>query len=333
SGNSFELTDGTYSADTIKVQEFTSGGEALPEVALATQVTVDSTNPVISLSTELNQISGTTNEAVTLTFDYNGDDEVDYTLDVAADSSWSVTADTLGLTDNDDIYTVDITATDIAGNSLDNLDVLLEVDTVDPTLDSFSIYDDVTSGSTDDSGDLSDGDWTNDNQPTFEGTTESGASVSLTIADETYQVTAADDGAWSITLGQPLDDGNHDYSIDITDSAGNSSDDVVTGTINVDTTPPSYDNVAKSDDGNGSSSITFDVEDGSGGDTSSENSGISSITALLQDGTELDVDYDYDSSEGTATVDTSGVDSDSSADVVITITDVAGNETQVDTDI
>ena len=146
-------------------------------------------------------------------------------------------------------------------------------------------------------------------------------------------MTAADDGAWSITLGQPLDDGNHDYSIDITDSAGNSSDDVVTGTINVDTTPPSYDNVAKSDDGNGSSSITFSVEDGSGEDASSENSGISSITALLQDGTELDVDYDYDSSEGTATVDTSGVDSDSSADVVITITDVAGNETQVDTDI
>ncbi|MDV7106450.1 hypothetical protein R3X26_18955, partial [Vibrio sp. TH_r3] len=45
SGNSFELTDGTYSADTIKVQEISSSGDTVATVSLDSQITIDSTAP------------------------------------------------------------------------------------------------------------------------------------------------------------------------------------------------------------------------------------------------------------------------------------------------
>ncbi|MDB1124245.1 Ig-like domain-containing protein [Vibrio algarum] len=332
SGSSFELSDGTYASDSIMVKEVSTTGETVTTVSLTmtTSLIIDTTSPSVSaVSIDNTTISGYATEDLSLTFaiDEDGDTTIDsiQTIDVevSGDGSWSLDVESdLGLTDSAvDLYLTE--ASDSAGNSIDNLDILLLVDTQDPTLTDFTIYDDVSAGTTDDTGVLSDGDWTNDNQPTFEGTTEGGATVSLTIGGDSYDVTADQDGLWSITVGTSLSDGSYSYSIDIADSTGNTLDDAATGTLNVDTVAPSYESLSY--DG---STVSFTATDGDG---SSDDSGVSSISALL--GGNTDVDITSFSGLGDVTIDTTSVDTSASNHLVVTITDAAGNESQVDTDI
>ncbi|MFS2123229.1 Ig-like domain-containing protein [Pseudomonas sp. Pseusp97] len=73
-------------------------------------------------------------------------------------------------------------------------------------------------------GPLHDGDTTDDNHPTFSGEAEKGATV--IIYDNGEKIGEADvgpDGKWEFTPTQPLDDGEHAFTTEVVDEAGNSS--------------------------------------------------------------------------------------------------------------
>ena len=348
----FMLTEANGTVTKIEVRQVDKAGneevETLTSFNGSNSLVIDTIAPSITASVSGNTISGTASEDMTLYFDTDGVAGAEKELSVSAGDTWSiddVTADTasggLGLTGNGvDTSTLSISATDSAGNnSLDNLDLLMKVDTEAPTVfDDFKISDDVAGGA---SSTLNSGDWTNDNQPTFEGTTENGATVKLTIGGQSYEtIASSSDGSWQITPGKELDEGLNSYDIDVTDSAGNRLD-ATSGTLNVDTTAPNYSSASGAETVSYSSdeadtaltSISFDVSDVGG-----INNGTSNITALLTDGNGNEIkSLDASISNGKATVNIESGDNvthhDSSHDVVITITDTVGNETHIDTDI
>lgn len=353
---SFTLPDSDGATTKLEVRQVDQAGNT-SGVASSTSIVVDTAAPAISASVSGNTISGYTSEDTTLTFgiDANGNnvidsDEVITTLqadagawsleDVTSEITSEIETSGLALSGDGSDLTLSISATDSAGNtSLDNLDLLMNVDTEAPALiGDVTITDDVA-------GDGTDG-WINDNQPTFEGTTESGSTVRLTVDGESYEVVSSDSGSWSITPGTEINDGTHNYYINVVDSAGNESNldnTTVTGTIKVDASAPTYssdsvaDTVSYTESDGAITSISFDVPEQSGAE-----SGVSDISALLMDenGDPIDgVTLNPTLSEAnkvTIDLSTTGetvTQHDVSHDIVITITDAAGNETQVDTDI
>lgn len=64
---------------------------------------------------------------------------------------------------------------------------------------------------------------TNDKTPTLTGTAEAGATVTITLNNHDYTVTADNTGQWTFTLPE-LSDGTHKVSVSYTDKAGNTSD-------------------------------------------------------------------------------------------------------------
>ncbi|MCV5132618.1 Ig-like domain-containing protein, partial [Escherichia coli] len=58
-------------------------------------------------------------------------------------------------------------------------------------------------------------------QPTFSGKTEPGVRLTISIADNTYNVIVDDTGRWSFTVPMALENKIWDYQITATDLAGN----------------------------------------------------------------------------------------------------------------
>ncbi|HDD9287185.1 TPA: Ig-like domain repeat protein, partial [Escherichia coli] len=72
--------------------------------------------------------------------------------------------------------------------------------------------------------------------PTFNGTAEAGARLTLAIGSSVYTFAADASGRWSFTLPEQLQDGVHQYTLTATDIAGNIS--TGTGSVTIDTTGP-----------------------------------------------------------------------------------------------
>jgi hypothetical protein len=110
------------------------------------------------------------------------------------------------------------TAVDDAANSLVSNTVTISYDTQAPTVST----PDLASGS--DLGTSSTDNLTANNAPTFTGTSEAGATVSLFV-DAVLKGTAVANsgGAWSITSNSTLTDGTHNVTASAQDAAGNSS--------------------------------------------------------------------------------------------------------------
>ncbi|WP_144076886.1 Ig-like domain-containing protein, partial [Salinicola socius] len=138
----------------------------------------------------------------------------------------------------DDGTDVTATATDAAGNvsepATTTVDGDLDDDTppVTPTIAAAS--DDVAPQT----GQLDDGDSTNDATPTLSGRAEARSVVTIYSGDdELSTVIADDDGSWSYTP-DALDDGEYSFTVTATDSAGNVSDESAPFTLTIDTQPP-----------------------------------------------------------------------------------------------
>jgi hypothetical protein len=163
----------------------------------------------------------------TTTADQNGD--------------WSLTSIELGAS----AHSITAVATDLAGNqSTSNiLSLLVDVAANAPTV---ALAVSSNSGQTNDN-------LTLDDTPTFTGTAEPGATVSITIdQDAPVDVVADQDGVWSYTAGV-LAEGDHTITATQTDLAGNTSAASQALTITIDTTDPAVpstpDLVAGSDSG------------------------------------------------------------------------------------
>ncbi|WP_186804175.1 Ig-like domain-containing protein, partial [Salmonella enterica] len=148
-------------------------------------------------------------------------------------SSWRYTPDASLATGN---HVITVIAVDAAGNVSPVSDsVNFVVDTTPPLTPVItSVSDDQAPGL----GTIANGQNTNDPTPTFSGTAEAGATITLyengTVIGTT---TAQPDGAWSVSTST-LASGTHVITAVATDAAGNSSPNSTAFTLTVDTTAP-----------------------------------------------------------------------------------------------
>lgn len=162
-------------------------------------------------------LSGTAEPGATITV-YDGTTALG-TVQAGTNGVWSFTP-TAPLASG--AHPLTVTATDSAGNSSAPSSVFnLVVDTLAPAAPVIvSVTDDIAPGT----GPLTSGQATNDTQPTFSGTAEAGATVTLySNGIAIGSVRASNAGNWTLTPAQPLGDGSHLITATATDAAGNSS--------------------------------------------------------------------------------------------------------------
>ncbi|WP_158780705.1 BapA/Bap/LapF family large adhesin [Pantoea sp. BAV 3049] len=177
-------------------------------------------------------------------------DKVIGEVTVGDDGSWSFTPDE-PLADGEHAITIDGTNADGNGTT-DTVNIVVDTEATAPVL-------------TDDNGNaIADGTTTSDSTPTFGGDgMEPGSTVTITDGDTVIgEVTVGDDGSWSFTPDEPLENGDHTITIDGTNADGNGTSDTVN--ITVDTNAP----VLTDDSGNAivDGSTTSDSTPTFGGD-------------------------------------------------------------------
>ncbi|EBN9298820.1 Ig-like domain repeat protein [Salmonella enterica subsp. enterica serovar Muenchen] len=176
--------------------------------------------------------SGTAEAGATITLYENG--TVIGTTTAQPDGAWSISTSTLA----SGTHVITAVATDAAGNSSPNSTAFtLTVDTTAPQTPILtSVVDDVAGGVT---GNLANGQITNDNRPTLNGTAEAGSVISIYDGNTLLGVTSANaSGAWSFTPTTGLNDGTRTLTVTATDPAGNVSPATNGFTIVVDTLAP-----------------------------------------------------------------------------------------------
>lgn len=130
-------------------------------------------------------------------------------------------------------YDVSVVAKDSAGNVSETAgNMTLVIDTTIPEIT-------VSLLESDDSGVSHSDGITHVTQPTFHGTATPNSVVILTINNMEYRAAADADGNWSLTLPDALADETYEYTVNVKNAVGTSA--TATGTITVDTTPPSSD--------------------------------------------------------------------------------------------
>ena len=157
-------------------------------------------------------LEGVAEAGSTVTLTIDGVETASIVAD-AVTGAWSYTPIDLG----EGRHSVSVRATDIAGNASATKKTYVTVDTVAavPVVAGLSTKSD--------SGAIGDN-ITKSNRPVLTGSAEAGATVTLYADDVAIGSTkAASNGAWSITLSEPLGDGTYAFSAAITDLAGNAS--------------------------------------------------------------------------------------------------------------
>ena len=233
------LDDGTYTVSATATDA--AGNESSQGTG---SLTVDSTSPttptVNSLTTSdtTPTVTGTAeiNSSITITVGGNT-----YTGTTDGNGNWSIGV-TTALSDGS--YTVNVTATDDAGNVSPQGSGTIVIDSAPPVAPT---VDDLT---------------TADTTPTLTGTAEAGSTVICNGWNGTvYTATADGNGDWSITT-TVLADGTYTVSATATDAAGNDSS-PGTGSLTVDATPPTTPTVNNLRTNDTTPSITGAAEAGS----------------------------------------------------------------------
>ncbi|QGY30450.1 Ig-like domain-containing protein [Pantoea cypripedii] len=234
------------------------------------------------------------------------------TVTAGSNGAWSFTTSTLA----DGTHTLNVTATDAAGNVSPNASVTLTVDTGVPTASTLTVTaDNVTPNVT-----IPSGGYTNDNTPTLSGTAEAGAVVTISDGSTVLgSVTAGAGGAWSFTTAA-LANGTHPLSVTVKDAAGNVSP-ATAATVIVDTVAPTASTLVITNDAAG-------VVVPSGGST---NDSTPVLSGTAEVGSKVTI-YDGSTVLGTLTVGGSGTWSFTTATLSngthplsVTVTDLAGN--------
>ncbi|MGE9553871.1 Ig-like domain-containing protein, partial [Erwinia amylovora] len=224
-------------------------------------ITVDTSAPVLTDDNGNAIVDGSTTSDSTPTFGGDGmepgstvtitdGDDVIGEVVVGDDGSWSFTPDE-PLADGSHAITVDGTNADGIDTS-STVNIVVDTSATDPVL-------------TDDNGNaIADGTTTSDSTPTFGGDgMKPGSTVTITDGDTVIgEVTVDDDGSWSFTPDEPLENGDHTITIDGVNADGNGTSDTVN--ITVDTSAP----VLTDDNGNAivDGSTTSDSTPTFGGD-------------------------------------------------------------------
>uniref|UniRef100_UPI0036F1B67D BapA/Bap/LapF family large adhesin n=1 Tax=Alteromonas gracilis TaxID=1479524 RepID=UPI0036F1B67D len=228
--------DGTYSADvpadlaegsfSVTVTATDDAGNSA--TAIDNNGVIDTAAPTVTLDAQgltndaTPTISGTTDLAAGNTVSINVTDSLGNTQTFTAivQGNGSFSADVpVDLAEGD--YTVEVTATDDAGNQNTAVDNNGTIDTTPPVIN----LDPVASG--------------NDATPILSGTTDlpEGATITLVVTDaggnvQNLTATVNADGTFSVEVPSALVDGDYDVSVSASDAAGNSTTVSDSGNIN-----------------------------------------------------------------------------------------------------
>ncbi len=218
-----------------------------PDAAVNLQLRNDINNTIVAQNGFTNDttpvLSGEAESGSTVSI-YNGD-ELLGTVTVNSDNTWSFTPATPL---DDATYTLTTIVTDAAGNSSDSsAAVIFTIDTVvpDAVVDA-ALFND--NGPADVA--IDPDSTTSDNTPLFSGTAEANSVITLYDGEQIIGTTTSDgEGNWSFS--PLLNDGLHNLSVTVTDSAGNISDPSTPISFTVDTVaPPAATDVTLSNDNN-----------------------------------------------------------------------------------
>src|SRR5579872_3747103 len=180
----------------------------------ASSISCDSTAPVLSVNNQTTAstqptITGTSNDSVDVSVTINSKT---YTAAVSA-GIWSVTvpaADAL----TDGVYPVLVSSTDQAGN-IGTASGILTVNTTAPTLSVNPFA---------------------ENAATITGSTDPGATVTVTVNGTSIDASVDGAGGWSADLGTITPDGTYPLQVAATNSLGTQA--LISKTLIIDTTPP-----------------------------------------------------------------------------------------------
>ncbi|MEO3990874.1 BapA/Bap/LapF family large adhesin [Pseudocitrobacter cyperus] len=178
--------------------------------------------------------SGEPNSVITI----YGNNAVIGTVEADESGNWSFTP-TTPLTEG--TWNIQTTATDASGNTSDKSPgFTIRVDITAPDAPSFVS---VTGNAGGSDVNVANGGITNDATPTLRGQAEAGSTVTLWatlngVRTEIGTVTADPQGNWSLTIAQPLVNGNYTVTATATDSAGNVSGESQEQTFTVDLLAP-----------------------------------------------------------------------------------------------
>ncbi|EEK8194072.1 Ig-like domain repeat protein, partial [Salmonella enterica subsp. enterica serovar Javiana] len=242
------IPDGTYTYEVVATDE--AGNAATIKNTLTIDTTAPATTLVLSSDTDSGTqgdfltnntrpvLTGVTEPEAKIILTING---ITHEMTADKDGQWSLAVDP-ALTDG--VYDISLEITDIAGNSITQTGKLT-VDTQPPTVTSALSSDTDTGASNTDN-------ITNNPKPVLTGSTKPFATVTISIAGNSYSVNADEKGTWSWTVpgDLSLNEGDHSYSLSVTDSAGNTLISPFEGEFTLITTPPSEPSVSLDADSN-----------------------------------------------------------------------------------
>lgn len=235
-----DLGEGLHTVE-VKVSD-AAGNEGTDSVSF----TVDTINVNVVISSPSNgeatndtepTISGKTRANLDVELVITDSDGNSTTATVSADASgnWSYVSGTL----DEGSYTVEASVSDMGTTATDSTTFV--VDTTPPSL----------------TVEPADGTIVVEQRPTISGTTDPGATVTISVdGGAVVSVTADANGDFSFRPTDALSDGSHEFVVTATDEAGNSTSGTVT--LEIDTTPPALTiaNPEEGDDVNADSVVT-----------------------------------------------------------------------------
>lgn len=171
----------------------------------------------------------------------NGQEIGSTTVDTSGNWHFAITS---ALADGENHFTA--IATNVKGESSESARFTLTIDTLIPDAPRVELIADNTGLLT---GPLQNNDRTDEAKPLFSGQGEAGNTITIKEGSTVIgSATVDENGRWAFTPTTPLSDGEHTFTVEQSDKAGNTSRVTTTPTIIVDTTPPDaaiIDNVAK----------------------------------------------------------------------------------------
>ncbi|EBP9396421.1 Ig-like domain repeat protein, partial [Salmonella enterica] len=171
----------------------------------------------------------------------NGQEIGSTTVDSSGNWHFAITS---ALADGENHFTA--IATNVKGESSESARFSLTIDTLSPDAPRVELIADNTGLLT---GPLQNNDRTDEAKPLFSGQGEAGNTITIKEGSTVIGSATVDgNGRWTFTPTTPLSDGEHTFTVEQSDKAGNVSRVTTTPTIIVDTTPPDaaiIDNVAK----------------------------------------------------------------------------------------
>lgn len=171
----------------------------------------------------------------------NGQEIGSTTVDTSGNWRFAITS---ALADGENHFTA--IATNVKGESSESARFTLTIDTLSPDAPRVELIADNTGLLT---GPLQNNDRTDEAKPLFSGQGEAGNTITIKEGSTVIgSATVDENGRWTFTPTTPLSDGEHTFTVEQSDKAGNTSRVTTTPTIIVDTTPPDaaiIDNVAK----------------------------------------------------------------------------------------